>query len=95
MRPGHLFLGTHTNNIADRDMKMRTANGRKIRNTAKLTEEIVREIRETWVTEGGEAKAGGAHRGRRLSYSELGGRYGISNPMARNIVLRKNWKHVA
>ena len=92
VRPDHLWLGTHTENIADRDRKGRTARGEQISNTCKLNEQTVRAIRKLWRTEGTRLKPG--HRGG-LNFSEVGRRFGISNVQARNICLGKSWKHVA
>lgn len=45
VNPGHLFLGTHQQNIADRDAKGRTAPVSGLKNpSVKLTEEQVEEI---------------------------------------------------
>lgn len=46
VRPSHLFLGTLAENIADRDMKKRTARGEKNGN-CKLTIDQVNAIRES------------------------------------------------
>ena len=46
VKPSHLFLGTHTENMRDRDMKGRCAKAFGARNPmAKLTEEQAREIK--------------------------------------------------
>jgi len=44
-RPGHLFLGEHRDNVADRHGKGRTARGEAV-GTAKLTVEAVRAVRQ-------------------------------------------------
>lgn len=93
VNPDHLWLGTITENIADRDAKGRTARGASISNTAKLTEAKVLEMRALWNREGALLKPG-QHGKPGLNYSRLGILYGVSPPMARNIILRKNWKHV-
>ena len=77
--------------MVDRDRKGRTANGIKISNTVKLTDDVVREMRALWDREGQTLKPG--QRGG-LNYSELGRRFGVSNVMARRVVLRHYWKHV-
>jgi hypothetical protein len=94
VNPNHLWLGTDQDNLRDRDQKGRAACGKKISNTVKLTEDLVRDIRRAWLEEGGVAKRGGGHKKNYLTYSELGRRFGLSNVQARNIVLRKSWKHV-
>jgi len=79
--PAHLWLGTHTENIADRDKKGRTARlvGEQ-RASAKLTEYDVRGIR--W----------GYQQGFRQSV--LAEAYGVSRSMVSMIVTRKAWTHV-
>lgn len=77
----HLFVGTHADNMADRQQKGRSRGGGAhgaAQHLAKLTDDQVREIRES--TE---------------SQTALAKRYGVSQGTISNIVLRKTWRHVA
>lgn len=64
VRPDHLFLGTHDENMRDRNIKGRAARGEK-HGRARLSDEEIELIREAYA-EGG------------VSYSVLGERFGIS-----------------
>lgn len=76
--PAHLFLGTNQDNVDDRNRKQRQARGSN-QGAAKLTEELVRElrIRAQSETRAATAKA-----------------FGISEQHVRDIVARRFWKHV-
>lgn len=88
VRPDHLFLGTHTDNMRDMIRKGRhrgavaietylgERNGR-----SKLTADKVRELRA--LRDSGE------------SLRSLARRFGVSKPSVQAIVSRKNWRHVA
>lgn len=80
VRPSHLLLGTHLDNVADK-----VARGRQPRGVthplAKLTEADVIAIRK--------ASAGGE------SYSALGRQYGVTFHNIRRICLRLTWPHIA
>lgn len=84
VRPGHLFVGTHRENMDDRDAKGRgegsihrgSANG-----VAKFTEEQVREIRDL------HARGIGTYR--------LAKMYGVYLTTIQRMVRRETWKHVA
>ena len=93
VNPDHLWLGTPADNMSDRDAKKRTACGADISNTVKLTEAVVLAMRADWA-EHGWGKPGSCPEGK-LSYSELGRQYGVTNVQARNIILRRSWAHVA
>lgn len=81
VNPGHLFLGTHAENIRDAASKGLLIGNRLTRGEAhhksKLTEEKVREIRRSTAT----------HR-------ELSARYGVRTNMIYRIRARIAWKHV-
>jgi hypothetical protein len=79
VRPDHLFLGTNLDNVADKVAKGRQVRGVSV-NTAKLTPEAVRRIRD-------EYRDG-------VSASTLATRYGISDRCILRIVRREAWKHV-
>lgn len=86
VRPDHLFLGTHAENMADMSRKGRTnpppaaSHARGERNHAKLTEADVIEMRR-------QRKAGALLR-------ELAERFGVCATTARAICIGKKWAHV-
>jgi hypothetical protein len=92
VRPSHLFLGTHADNMRDAFNKGILDNGiaalagcardskGELNPAARLTKEDVREIRV-------EASKGVFHR-------KLAERYGITRVQVTNIVNRKRWAHV-
>lgn len=88
VRPDHLFLGTHADNVADRDRKHRRAtpprmldqNGSK-NLTAKLTDDQVREIRTKYATGN-------------FRQIDLGREYGVSKSLIGLIYHRKCWTHI-
>lgn len=82
INPKHLFLGTAKDNYDDMRAKGRDRSLPGEQNpNAKLTEEIVRNIRKTKETE-------------QLSYSKLASRFGIEKKHAHEIVTRKLWASV-
>jgi hypothetical protein len=80
VRPDHLFLGTHKDNMADMARKKRAASGERC-GASKLTDAKVAEIRQRWNA--------GEH-----NKSALGRCYGVSHTMIRHIVNGKYWDHV-
>jgi len=84
VNPEHIVLGTHTDNMADRNAKNRQAkvvqkgadNG-----GAKLTEANVLEIRELYAT-------GKYHQ------KHLADMFGVSRPQISHVVNNKNWRHL-
>lgn len=80
-REDHLFLGTHRENMIDAGQKGRVGFVRGEKHYAhKLTEEQVREIRQSY-------QPGNGYR-----LAEL---FGVTRTMVSKIMLRRNWKHVA
>lgn len=83
VNPAHIFLGTHADNVRDRDYKKRanpvrgTSHGRAI-----LTEAKVIDIRARYA-------AGG------ISQRELSALFGVSREAISVIIRRVKWKHVA
>lgn len=94
VRPEHLFLGTHQDNMTDMTQKMRQATGDKVRNSMPsmkgennaqsiLTDELVRWIRKVY-------KPHSSVRGAYAISRELG----ISYYTVKSVVLRYSWKHI-
>jgi len=82
VNPAHLFLGTHADNMADRNQKGRQARQRgEACGTAKLTEDKVREIRRL-ASEGSSPAA-------------LAVAFGVSERHIKNIVCRNRWAHLS
>jgi hypothetical protein len=82
VNPGHLFLGTHKDNAADRDAKRRRRAPKGVLNgMAKLTEADVREIRRRFVPGVTSVRA-------------LAEKYGVSQPHMSGVVYGRHWPHV-
>lgn len=92
VNPEHLRIGTHAENIQDRDAKGRTATGDRNGSrryprkgsknpTAKLTEADVVEIRRLRAETD-------------ESLSSIGKRYGVTNQVISSIEHRRSWRHV-
>lgn len=80
VNPDHLWLGTHADNMDDRQARDRQAKGESV-GTSKLTREQVVEIRERY-------SAGGA------TQAALGEEYGVSSSLVGRVVRRECWGHV-
>jgi hypothetical protein len=90
VRPDHLFLGTHTDNMRDMSTKGRGRPGltvkperapRGVRNgNSKLTEDDVREIRH--LSQGG------------VSYADIAIEFGVTAGLIGHIVRRLIWRHI-
>lgn len=80
VRPDHLFLGSKTDNAADRDQKGRQAKGVKAAK-AKLDEAKVRAIRTMYATG-------------QFSQQELADAFGVYQGTVGAIIRHKTWKHV-
>jgi hypothetical protein len=80
VNPGHLFLGTHDDNMADMARKWRS--GR-----AALTEEQVREIRRRFKFGKGRGRYGS-------NGGELAREFGITTTAVRNVATGRAYKHV-
>jgi hypothetical protein len=78
--PDHLFLGTKTENIADRDAKNRAAVGDN-NGKSKLTSEQVKAIRTLY-------------RDRCGTMSSLAWKFGVTKQTIGNIVHRRLWTHI-
>ncbi len=78
--PGHLFLGTRTDNMRDASAKGRTARGEG-HGQSKLTESLVTEIR---------SRAASGETQRSIAKAA-----GISEALCSLVVNRKYWRHVA
>lgn len=83
VRPSHLFLGTHQDNVTDMWKKGRGNPGRpcgEIQGSSKLTAEKVRKIREL-------AESG-------MTQKKIAQLFSIDRSNVSLIVLRKGWAHV-
>ena len=78
--PTHLRVGTHAENMADAVKKGQHKKGEN-RPNAKLTETLVRQIRDKY-------KAGG------VSHNQLAKEFGVSQLVICYVINRKTWKHV-
>lgn len=80
VNPEHLFLGTHQENMLDRDTKNRQAKGSAIGNS-KLTESQVEEIRDL-LAEG------------KLIIQQIANKFGIHSSLVSDINTGRKWTHV-
>ncbi len=80
VNPGHLFLGTHGDNMADRNTKGRSAKGEG-HGRAKITKEQVIAIRRRYAVGG-------------VTQTQLGEYYGLGQGAVHYIVSGKSWAHV-
>lgn len=81
INPAHLFPGDQTKNMSDAARKDRTAYG-VLQGQSKLTDEMVREIRERYVP-------------RKVSQAYLAAEYGVSQATINKVVRGKTWQRVA
>jgi hypothetical protein len=79
VNPNHLFLGTHQDNMTDRDKKNRVAKGEKIF-ISKLKNENILEIREM--------------RKNGFSQQKIADQFSISQTTVSRILDGSNWKHI-
>lgn len=79
VNPSHLYLGTPRDNSNDALRRGHTARGQKIRNTAKLSDAAVKQIREL-----------GPH----FLQRELAVRFGVKINTISRVLARKIWTHV-
>lgn len=80
VRPDHLWLGTHRDNVDDMVLKGRSLRGERNHN-AKITSDQVLEIRSLY------------HTGN-FSQCELAARFGIRQPQVSAIILLRSWSHL-
>lgn len=80
VRPDHLFLGTHQDNMRDRGLKGRTNKPNGTQNgSAKLTDESVRELRKL---------------SSEMTFAALGRQFRISSEHASRIAKGQAWTHL-
>lgn len=80
VRPDHLFLGTHQDNMNDAQRKGRNAHGERA-GGARLTEGDIRRIRQ--LAENG------------MSHTAIAHEFGVHQPHISKILRGEIWKHVA
>ena len=81
VRPDHLFLGTHQDNMNDRDQKGRTGTGAKVGRPQKFTPEQIRMIRTEHAETG-------------LASRPLARKYGVNRKTMQRILKGELWKYV-
>ncbi len=79
VNPRHLFLGTHKINTQDAFSKGRMPLG-ELHHQSKLCDESVLWIRRNWK--------------RGSDSAQMAVRFGVSSVTIRNVVARRNWKHI-
>jgi hypothetical protein len=80
VNPAHLWIGTQTDNMRDRDQKGRVARGVS-HHRARLTEDQVRDIRAKHAT--GD-----------YTYDTLAAMFGVGEATIWKIVTRRQWRHL-
>jgi len=80
VKPSHLYLGTHAQNMTDRDAKGRQARGRR-NGSAKLTDDDVRLIRKLRTTG--------------LTHPQLAANYGVTKQTIAALLNGKTWRSIA
>jgi len=80
VNPSHLFLGTHSDNMADRSSKGRQSRGERS-GVSVLTRDSVLKIRILWETGG-------------FLQREIAVFFGVYKSTVQNIIHRRNWGHV-
>lgn len=82
VRPDHLFLGTHQDNMTDKCMKNRTSRMLgEIHPQAKITSNIVINIRQEYSMNN-------------ISQRDLAKKYGLSQTHVKDIIKKTVWKHI-
>jgi len=82
VNPDHLFVGTHKDNVQDMIQKGRKMSSFGVLNgMSKITDEIVRTIRQNYTGAWGEQK-------------RLCEQYGISAPQMSGLLNNKFWRHI-
>lgn len=80
VNPDHLFLGTHKDNMKDRNNKNRQVQGENV-NTAKLIADEVKEIRLLY-------------KNNMCTQKDLSSEFGVTPAMISSIIRRKSWKSI-
>lgn len=80
VRPDHLFLGTITDNMADKTKKGRQLKGTQM-HSSKLTDEDVINIRKQYVPW-------------KVSLTTLGKKYGVHHTTILDVLHGESWKHI-
>lgn len=80
VKPDHLYVGTHQQNMADRDARGRTAKGQN-KKASKLSPVAVMAMRQERICSS-------------ITYKELGQKYGVCGEVARRAINGQTWRHV-
>lgn len=94
VRPSHLFIGTHGDNMADRQRKGRTANGDRSgarthpESNVRGEQQWLAKLTEAGVLEIFSLRSSGA------SKAEIARRFGVTHGCVRSVLNRDTWRHV-
>jgi hypothetical protein len=105
VNPAHLFAGTAADNMADAVAKGRQAKGDRVKSSpprgdqsfSRLHPERVARGERVWIAKlnEGKVRAIRAEVSAGASRSSVAARYGVHRDTVRDVVSRKNWRHVA
>lgn len=95
VNPGHLFLGTHSENIMDKVKKWRTASGDS--HGSKTHPEVIKRgsfHHKAVIDEETALKIFNLHDGKMGTGTRLANQFGVSKQLVSRIHKRKGWKHI-
>lgn len=95
-RRGHLFKGTHGNNMADMSQKGRGSTGERHGSVTK-PESVTRgeNFRSARLTSESVIAMRARYAGGGVSISQLAGEYGVTQALIWGVIRRRRWRHIA
>lgn len=94
VRPDHLFLGTHQENMDDMKSKGRAATGERNAHHAKFGLNVGSKNPQAKVSEGDVLRIRDCFARGKMSVKDLASAYGLTITSIRYILGRKTWRHV-